>query len=66
MDERTGKRVVHSYDTATRRVLCGVPEQSSSTKHPAGVTCGTCRALLLGARRTAAGYGDAADHVPGG
>jgi len=27
-------------------VLCGLPEQTNSTKHPAGVTCVACRELL--------------------
>lgn len=47
MTARAGDdRVVHSYDVARRRVLCGAAGQSSSTKHPSGVTCMDCRALL--------------------
>jgi hypothetical protein len=46
MGHRTGDRVVHSYDVARRQVLCGLPEQTSSTKHAAAVTCMTCRELL--------------------
>jgi hypothetical protein len=46
MGSRPGGQVVHSYDIARRRVLCGWTGQSSSTKHPAGVTCTTCRELL--------------------
>jgi hypothetical protein len=38
--------VVHSYDTQTRRILCGAPGQMNSTKHPAGVSCRDCRELL--------------------
>jgi hypothetical protein len=40
------ERVIHSYDTERRRVLCGLPELSNSTKHAAGVTCMACRELL--------------------
>lgn len=61
MDEHMGKRVVHRYDTTTRRVLCGVPEQTSSTKHAAGVTCPTCRALLHGAAPGATRFDGAID-----
>jgi hypothetical protein len=46
MGNRTDERVIHSYDTERRRVLCGLPEQTSSTKHAAHVTCVTCRELL--------------------
>jgi len=46
MGNQTGARVIHSYDTERRKVLCGLPEQTSSTKHAAGVTCMTCRELL--------------------
>ncbi len=53
-DNRTGQRVVHSYDTERHRILCGIPEQTSSTKHAAGVTCTTCRELLDAAHATAA------------
>lgn len=45
---------VHSYDPVNRRVLCGAGQQTGSTKHPAGVTCPTCRALLRGAPATSA------------
>ena len=46
MGHRIGDRVVHSYDLGRRQVLCGCPEQTSSTKHAAGVTCTACRELL--------------------
>jgi hypothetical protein len=46
MGNQTGERVIHSYDTERRRVLCGLPEQTNSTKHAGGVTCMTCRELL--------------------
>lgn len=39
-------RVIHSFDTVRHRVVCGVPEQTSSTKHAAAVTCTACRELL--------------------
>ena len=46
MGNRTGGRIIHSYDIGRRHVLCGLPEQTNSTKHAAGVTCTTCRELL--------------------
>jgi LSD1 subclass zinc finger protein len=46
MQGQKSERVIHSYDTVRHRVLCGLPEQSNSTKHAAGVTCVTCRELL--------------------
>jgi hypothetical protein len=46
MGDRTGDRVVHSYDVARRQVLCGCSGQTHSTKHAAGVTCMACRELL--------------------
>jgi hypothetical protein len=39
-------RIVHCYDPERRRVLCGVIAMTSSTKHPAGVTCPKCLAIL--------------------
>jgi hypothetical protein len=39
-------RTVHSYDTQRHRVVCGIPQQSSSTKHRAAVTCAECLRLL--------------------
>jgi hypothetical protein len=59
-----GERLIHSYDTERRRVLCGVPEQTSSTKHAAGVTCSACRALLRAAA-PAAGASSGADEKHG-
>ena len=41
-------RTVHSYDTQRHRVVCGIPQQSSSTKHRAAVTCAECLRLLDG------------------
>lgn len=46
MKRETSGRVVHSFDTERHQVRCGVPEQTSSTKHAAAVTCAACRALL--------------------
>jgi hypothetical protein len=46
MEDRTDGRVIHSYDTEHHRVLCGVQEQTGSTKHASGVTCTTCREML--------------------
>jgi hypothetical protein len=39
-------RVIHSYNTEQRRVICGHTEQSNSTKHAREVTCESCRDLL--------------------
>lgn len=38
-------RIVHWYDVEHRRIACGAPGQSNSTKHPRGVTCTACAAL---------------------
>jgi len=46
MERQKSERVIHSYDTERHQVLCGVPEQTNSTKHAAAVTCMTCRELL--------------------
>ena len=46
MERPKGERVIHSYDTERRQVLCGLPGQTNSTKHAAGVTCVACRELL--------------------
>jgi hypothetical protein len=50
-------QVIHAWDTERRRVLCGMPGQTRSTKDAARVTCTACRELL---RRAAAA---AADHA---
>lgn len=65
MDGNSGKRIVHSYDVATRRILCGVAGASRSTKHAPGVTCAICRELLPGAPRAVAGFAGAADAAHG-
>ena len=65
MNGTTGKRVVHSYDVATRRILCGVAGADRSTKHASGVTCAICRELLPGAPRVVAGLVGAADATHG-
>jgi hypothetical protein len=46
MKRQRSERVIHSYDTERHHVLCGLPEQTNSTKHAAAVTCMTCRELL--------------------
>jgi hypothetical protein len=62
MERPKGERVIHSYDTERRQVLCGLPEQTNSTKHAAGVTCVACRELLgrapLGGRAGAVGHAE--------
>jgi hypothetical protein len=37
---------IHSYDTQTRRIICGAPGQIGSTKHARDVTCDECLGLL--------------------
>ncbi|WP_242343381.1 hypothetical protein [Anaeromyxobacter terrae] len=61
MEDGNGVRMVHGYDPVQRRVLCGVSQQVSSTKHASGVTCPTCRELLRVARSAPAGAHDARD-----
>lgn len=46
MERDESVRKIHSYDTERHRVVCGIPQQSSSTKHRAGVTCVDCLRLL--------------------
>jgi hypothetical protein len=58
MKTHRNDRVIHSYDTEQRRVLCGQTEQSNSTKHSREVTCVSCRELLDHSR--------ASDHHPVG
>ncbi len=63
MESPKRERVIHSYDTERRKVLCGSPEQTNSTKHAAGVTCVACRELLshapaLGGRAGAGGHAE--------
>ena len=47
MEDQATTPIIHSYDLEGRRVLCGVTEQTHSTKHAAGVTCERCRQLIL-------------------
>jgi hypothetical protein len=61
MGNQNSERLIHSYDTERRRVLCGVAEQTSSTKHTAAVTCPTCREMLR-AEETAEGGGSSVMH----
>jgi hypothetical protein len=46
MEREEPVRKVHSYDTERHRVVCGIPQQSSSTKHRAAVTCEDCLRML--------------------
>jgi hypothetical protein len=47
MDSVTSTRVVHYFDVALRRILCGVHgSDHRSTKHSRSVTCGACIGLL--------------------
>jgi hypothetical protein len=45
--QASNEALVHSYDTEQRAIRCGVRGQGRSTKHRAGVTCPSCRRLLL-------------------
>ncbi len=58
MAKQTGVRLVHFYDTEQHRVLCGAPAaEDHSTKHPRGITCGDCVALLRERAEVAASSG---------
>jgi hypothetical protein len=47
MTKQTSERLVHYYDTDHHRVLCGThTPEDHSTKHPRGITCRDCIALL--------------------
>jgi hypothetical protein len=47
MTKQTIDRPVHYYDTQQHHIACGSPgAEDHSTKHPRGVTCGECIALL--------------------
>ncbi len=61
MKRQRGERVIHGYDTERHQVLCGIPEQTSSTKHAAAVTCMTCREWLGRAALAARPVGAAHD-----
>ncbi len=46
METPKRERIIHGYDTERHQVLCGIREQTNSTKHVGAVTCVTCRELL--------------------
>jgi hypothetical protein len=47
MEKQTTDRLVHYYDTERHEVLCGTrTAEDHSTKHPRGITCSDCIALL--------------------
>ena len=47
MDATMTAAEIHYYDTAERRILCGLRGfDHRSTKHARGVTCRTCVGLL--------------------
>jgi hypothetical protein len=47
MAKQTDDRLVHYYDTESRRILCGArTAEDHSTKHARGITCSECIALL--------------------
>lgn len=58
--------IVHSYDVTLHRVRCGELRPDRSTKHASGVTCTTCRELLLDARRAVALRSGSDDATLGG
>jgi hypothetical protein len=63
MEKREDGRPVHHFDTQRHRIACGSAEPGDhSTKHPRGVTCHACIAVLRdqageGAPDEAAGVG---------
>jgi hypothetical protein len=58
MAKHTDDRLVHYYDTESRRVLCGTrTAEDHSTKHPRGITCSECIALLRERAAAAASSG---------
>lgn len=65
MSALTKNPVVHSYDVTRHRVRCDVSHPDRSTKHANGVTCTTCRELLVDARRAAIGRDVAPDATLG-
>lgn len=46
--EFASPQLVHCYDIERHRVLCGLREQTGSTKHVGAVTCPECLRLLAG------------------
>ena len=47
MAKQTSDRLVHYYDTERHQILCGHrTAEDHSTKHPRGITCVDCLALL--------------------
>jgi hypothetical protein len=54
--EGWNRPLVHCYDTERRRIVCGLSEQTGSTKHIGAVTCPECLRLL---DRRAGGDADA-------
>jgi len=66
MEKQTADRLVHYYDTERHRILCGSPiADDHSTKHPRGVTCHSCLALLRQKLGEAAAGASSAGGSPG-
>ncbi len=63
MPKQTDDRLVHYYDTERHQVLCGSTE-GHSTKHPRGITCTDCVALLRQRAGGEASAGHAASNGP--
>ncbi len=64
MAKQTNDRLVHYYDTQRHEVLCGTrTAEEHSTKHPRGITCSDCIALLR--ERAEAGTSSGADASSG-
>jgi hypothetical protein len=56
MAKQTDDRLVHYYDTQRHQVLCGTrTAEDHSTKHPRGITCRDCIALLRERAGTSSG-----------
>jgi hypothetical protein len=59
MDLETAARRIHSYDVRSHRIVCGVPGQMNSTKHPSGVNCPECLRMLADERQRGSGAASA-------
>ncbi len=66
MANPTSDRLVHYYDTERHQILCGHrTAEDHSTKHPRGITCADCLALLRERTEAARGAAGAATGVAG-
>jgi hypothetical protein len=52
MEHDTANHLIHLYDTEQHRIVCGVRQQTGSTKHVGGVTCPDCLGTRSDRERT--------------